>query len=100
MLYATSVRRCGRLIVLDGINFDPRRFDGIRIMACPSTGSELQQFICAIQWMRSGISKFLTIIGAFAIGMERVYAVARKRIRRAVAKVFLESVGWSNTQHT
>lgn len=97
-LYATRVRWCGRLIGPEGITFDPRRIDGIRNMSSPRTGSELQQFVCAMQWMRSGIPSFSSVIGPLQSFMEKVYGTVKKRTRRAVTKVSLVSLGWGTEQ--
>lgn len=95
-LYATSVRWYGRIIEPDRISFGPQRFDGTRNMTSPRTGSEHQQFICSMQWMQSDVPKISTVTGPLATFMKQVYAIVRKRTRRAVAKVSLEFVGWSS----
>jgi hypothetical protein len=53
------VRWCGRLISAAGSKFDPRRIEGILKMSPPSTGADLQQFLCALNWMRTAIPAFL-----------------------------------------
>lgn len=98
VLFATSVRWCGRVISADGVRFDPRRIDGIRNMTLPSTGADLQQFVFAMQWMRNAIPEFITIIRPLSDLMESVYDFAGKRTKRAVARILLDKVGWSQTE--
>lgn len=95
-LFVTEVRWRSRLIRPHGISFDPRLLDSIRHMPCPHTGADLQQFLCAMHWMRPGIPKFSTIVGPLASLHKHIYVIARKRRRRAAAKVFPKPVGWED----
>lgn len=67
-------------------------------MKSPTTGTHLQQFICAVQWVRMGIPKFTNIIECLHLFMERIYQVAGKRTRRAVATVQLATLGWGKQE--
>lgn len=62
VLFARSARWCGHILSSEGIRFDPRRINGIRQIECPATGVHLQQFVCAMQWMRQAIPDFFNII--------------------------------------
>eukprot|EP00644_Phytophthora_capsici_P017003 jgi/Phyca11/129344/e_gw1.83.90.1 len=54
-LYQQSVKWCGRIINSDGVAHDPERIDVLRSMPYPTTAGQLQQFICAANWMRESI---------------------------------------------
>ncbi|POM73380.1 Hypothetical protein PHPALM_9779, partial [Phytophthora palmivora] len=54
-LFLTEVRWCGRIINKDGIGHDPTRIQALRDMPPPTTAAELQQFLCASNWMRTGL---------------------------------------------
>lgn len=97
-LFATRVHWCGRLITSDGIRFDPRRIDGIQNMAAPSTGADLQQIFCAMQWMRTGIPELAKTIHPLLSFLEKLYVLARKRTRLAVAKVHLNTLAWGSEE--
>jgi len=97
--YSITIRWCGRLIDKDGIKFDPRRINGLLEMATPNTGSELQQFLCAFQWMKTAVPEFNRLIEPLHLFMEEVYARAGKRTKTRVARVALSEVGWTDT-HT
>jgi hypothetical protein len=57
-LYQTEVKWCGRLIDQHGVRHDPERIDTLRSLPYPTTAGELQQFVCAINWMRESIIGF------------------------------------------
>jgi RNase H-like domain found in reverse transcriptase len=91
-------RWCGRLITGSGVKFDPRRVQGLREMSPPQVGADLQKFICALNWMRTSLLAFTTMIAPLHCLMEKVYARAgNKRTKAAVAKISL--AGWTE-EHT
>ena len=57
-LFTKRAKWCGRVISSDGITLDPRRIDGLLSMQRPETAGDLQQFLCAINWMRVGIPNY------------------------------------------
>jgi RNase H-like domain found in reverse transcriptase/Integrase zinc binding domain len=62
------------------------------------TGQELQQFVCAANWMRSVIPQFTSLIQPLSYAIEDVYKVAGSRTRRAASKVQLSDVTWGPHQ--
>eukprot|EP00644_Phytophthora_capsici_P005004 jgi/Phyca11/96647/e_gw1.1.158.1 len=56
--FMTEALWCGRVVSADGVRHDPARIDALRQMPVPSTGQELQQFICALNWMRTSLPAF------------------------------------------
>lgn len=81
---------CGRLISQSGIRHDPRNLNGPLEMDCPVTGGQLQQFLCAMQWVRSAIPRFQALVQELHDFLERVYSHMCKRTKRAVARVSLD----------
>ena len=55
-------------------------------MQPPTNGAHLQQFLCALQWVRSGIPKFAELTNPLQFIVERTYEHAGKRTKRAVTK--------------
>ncbi len=100
ILYANTANWCGRIITPKGVRFDARRLDGIFNMEQPTSGGHLQQFVCALQWMRTGIPNFAKLTSELHYIVERVYACAGKRAKRAVSKVKLSAVGLSKKHDT
>lgn len=97
-LFRSTIRWCGRLLSPDGIRFDPARIDGIKNMTQPTNGAELQQFVCAMQWMRNGIPKFSTLIRPLSLLLEEVYKTVGKRTRLAAGKLPLSSSHWGQPE--
>ena len=50
-LFLTEVRWCGRFISRDGVRMDPTRPQALLQMDYPKKGDQLQQFVCAANWM-------------------------------------------------
>jgi Reverse transcriptase (RNA-dependent DNA polymerase)/RNase H-like domain found in reverse transcriptase len=99
-LFARTVRWCGRLITGSGVKFDPRRVQGLRHMSPPQVGADLQQFICALNWMRTSLPAFTTMIAPLHCLMEKVYVRAgNKRTKAPVAKISLGDAGGTE-EHT
>lgn len=68
--------------------------DGIRHMFPPTTGARLQQFACAVLWMRSAISKFTNVISRLSYFPEKFCKQADKETREGVSRVYLSSLSW------
>jgi Reverse transcriptase (RNA-dependent DNA polymerase) len=61
LLFARAARWCGRIISGDGVRSDPRRAQGFLDMSMPVSGADLQQFVCALNWMRTATPVLHTI---------------------------------------
>jgi RNase H-like domain found in reverse transcriptase len=65
-------------------------------MSPPTTGDQLMQFVCALGWLRTSLPDFTTLLAPLADLMKKVYYVAGGlRTKRAVSKISLVEVGWS-----
>jgi hypothetical protein len=53
MLFASTVRYCGRLITKDGVRFDPNNMEALQTMQEPQNGADLVQYVAPVYWMRS-----------------------------------------------
>jgi hypothetical protein len=53
-----SITWCGRLIDKHGVTYDRSMINGLIELRSPRNGQELQQFVCACNWMRSSIPSF------------------------------------------
>lgn len=91
--FATSIRRCGRLISAEGISFDLKRICRIQQITCPEIGVELQQAVCAMQWMRAAIQQFFLIICPLADLPKTCYAHVGKHTCFVPGLVSLSPVG-------
>lgn len=95
ILFAQSVRWCGRVISPAGIRHVPARLETLLEMDRPTSGGQLQQFLCAMQCLRSAIPQFQSLVRPLHELLESVYLNTRKRTKRAVARVSLDALGWT-----
>jgi hypothetical protein len=48
VLFAPTVRFCGRLITKDGVRFDPKNMEALQTMQEPQSGADLVQYVAAV----------------------------------------------------
>lgn len=80
-----------------GIQFDPRRIDGIKNISSPTDDAQLQHIVCAMQWMRSGIPNFSSVTGPLNVLPQRVYKLSGKGTRLAAGRVLPPTAPWDET---
>jgi len=98
-LFLTTVNWCGRLISAEGVRMDPSRLESLLRISSPKTAADLQQFVCAANWMRCCIPEFNKVTAVLSEVLEEAYLHAGKRTKRAIAKLSLrEHTSW-NTAH-
>eukprot|EP00644_Phytophthora_capsici_P011722 jgi/Phyca11/123237/e_gw1.50.482.1 len=85
-LYQTEVKWCGRVINHQGVRHDPARIDTLRSLPYPTTAGELQQFVCAINWMRESLVDFARKVAPLQRRLDEALA-STKRTRRAAAGI-------------
>jgi Reverse transcriptase (RNA-dependent DNA polymerase) len=61
-VFLTQVKWCGRIIDADGIRHDPERIEALCNIPEPATAAELQQFICASNWMRESLPDYARLV--------------------------------------
>jgi len=78
---------------------DPSRLESLLRISSPKTAADLQQFVCAANWMRCCIPEFNKVTAVLSEVLEEAYLHAGKRTKRAIAKLSLrEHTSW-NTAH-
>ncbi len=92
--FKRSVKWCGRIIDAQGVAHDPERIRALTEMPDPETAQDLQQFLCAANWMRASIPAYNVIVSPLMELLERAYAAAGGRTRQKVARVELSDIGW------
>jgi len=85
---------CGRMVSEHGVRHDPARIDALMSLPPPTTGQELQQFICAMNWMRMSIPAFNKLTAPLVELMERIYELAGGRKKNQARKVLLADAPW------
>ncbi|GMF41276.1 unnamed protein product [Phytophthora fragariaefolia] len=61
--FVKEVKWCGKVISADGVTHTSERVQGLVDLASPTTAAELQQFVCAINWMRGTGKVSLASVG-------------------------------------
>jgi len=61
--FTRKVKWCGRIISGGGISHYPELVAGLVEMPMPKTAADLQQLLCAINWMRSSIPSYASLAG-------------------------------------
>jgi len=56
-----SIKWCGHIIDHQGIKQDPERIKTLSQIPMPTTAQQLQQFVCASNWMRTSLPNFTEI---------------------------------------
>ncbi len=91
--YQTEARWCGRIISAAAVKHYPERIRALQSLPCPKMGKDLQQFVCAMKWMRLSIPGYNVQVRPLLELMEQVCKAARGRTKGKVAKVKLDDVG-------
>jgi len=93
--FQDSIKWCGRIIDQEGIKQDPERIQALSNITTPVTAQQLQQFICASNWMRTSLPKFTEVTAPLREILELAYKKVGKRTSSSVKRVELKSLGWS-----
>ena len=93
-LYQKSVNWCGRIIAADGIKFDTKLTESLVQMPIPKTAADLQQYLCAANWIRSAIPEFSKTFGPLQKILKKSIETAASSKKSKLAAIALQSVGW------
>ena len=87
----------GRIVSPEGIQFHPRHFKSLVSMKKPTMASELQQLLCATNWMRTSIPNYAVVVEPLHTLMESTYSkVGGKRTKRAIRNISI-TTDWGAT---
>lgn len=68
---------------------DPKQLQPLLDMPPPSNGAELQQFICAANWMRMAIPDFNQMVEPLTTLLEETLTIAGRRTKTGAPKISL-----------
>jgi len=86
--FSKKVQFCGRIISSDGVQFHPRHYESLVSMKKPTMAGELQQLLCATNWMRTSIPNYAVVVEPLHNLMEDAYSKASgKRTKRAIRNI-------------
>ena len=90
--FMREAKFCGRIISAEGVKYHPRQFDSLLNMKRPTMEADLQQFLCATNWMRNSIPEYATRIEPLHKLLETCYKKAGKRTKRALRNLSITSL--------
>ena len=88
-LYQKEVSWCGRVINEHGVRYSPEKIEALRSLPYPTTAGELQQFLCAVNWMRDSIVDYARMAQPLQARLDAALK-AKKRTKRVAAGIALE----------
>jgi RNase H-like domain found in reverse transcriptase len=89
VLFATTVRYCGRLITKNGVLFDPKNMEALQTMQGPQNGADLVQYVAAVNWMRSAIPNYSKRVASLQAALAKVFEGKSRRTKKDAAAVLL-----------
>lgn len=92
--FTKEAKWCGKLFSAVGVRHCPERVQGLVDMQAPMTAGDLQQFLCAVNWMRQGIPEYNRLTARLSAVLERAMAAAGSRKKAKLSKLLLADVGW------
>ena len=93
VFFAEEAKWCGKMISSQGVRHCPDRVSGLVNMSLPKTGAELQQFLCAINWMRGNIPEYSALTAPLYALLEQAMRVADSRKKTKLHTIALADVG-------
>ncbi|KAG3107310.1 hypothetical protein PI124_g14178 [Phytophthora idaei] len=85
-LYTENAKWCGRIITPDGASYDPAKIQTLIDIPELQTTAELQQFVCAVGWMRNSLIDFARVAAPLQDRLQAAL-VGTKGTKHAVARV-------------
>jgi hypothetical protein len=89
VLFASTVRYCGRFITKDGVRFYPKNMGALQTMQEPQNGADLVQYVAAVNWMRSAIPNYSKRVAPLQVALAKVFEGKSRRTKKAAAAVSL-----------
>ncbi|KAJ0392975.1 hypothetical protein P43SY_009109 [Pythium insidiosum] len=98
VFFAREVKWCGKVVSAEGVRHCPERIQGLVDMPLPGTAADLQQFLCAVNWMRQSLPRFNELTAGLYQLLEAAMTAAASRKKAQLARIRLNDVGWTK-QH-
>jgi hypothetical protein len=89
VLFATTVRYCGRLITKDDVRFDPKNMKALQTMQEPQYSADLVQHVAVVNWMRGAIPNCSKSVVPLQAAVAKLFEGKSRRTKKAAAAVSL-----------
>ncbi|KAG6622734.1 Retrotransposon protein, Ty3-gypsy subclass [Phytophthora cinnamomi] len=96
--YLQEARWCGKIVSKEGIRHCPSRIQGLVAMPDPINAGQLQQFTCAVNWMRQNIPQYTQMVSPLLAVIDAAAKIAGGRKPKQLSRVYIAAVGW-NQEH-
>ncbi|KAG6574672.1 DNA/RNA polymerase [Phytophthora cinnamomi] len=96
--FEVEVKWCGKMVSAAGVRHCPDRVQGLVEMQPPQTAGDLQQFLCAVNWMRQSIPEYNRLTAGLYAVLEEAMKAAELRKKVKLAKFPLHQIGWGDPQ--
>jgi hypothetical protein len=73
VLFASTVRYCGRLITKDGVRFDPKNMEELQTMYEPQNCADLVKYVAAVNWIQSAIPNYSKSVTPLQAALAKVF---------------------------
>jgi RNase H-like domain found in reverse transcriptase len=83
------VRCCGRLFTTDGVCFYPNNMKALQTKCESQSGADLEQYVAAVNWMRSAIPKYSKRVTLRKAALAKVFEGKSRRTTKDAAAVSL-----------
>ena len=93
----TEVHWCGRRIFGEGVTFDLRNLQSLTDVSHPTLPSELQQFLCAFNWILQCIAGYTKLIHPLQTLFESACSQTKRRTKRAIQRIKFCFLGWDTS---
>ncbi|KAF0702438.1 hypothetical protein AaE_015927 [Aphanomyces astaci] len=88
-LLCSEIKWCGRIIDGDGVRQDPTRIQALCDIPYPTDAGQLQQFICAVNWIRDSLIGFAQTIDPLQKRLTEAL-VGKKRKKRIATSITID----------
>jgi hypothetical protein len=89
VLFAAMVRYFKMLITKDGVRLNPNDMDALQTMCEPQNGTDLVEYVAAINWMRRAILNYSKRVDPLQAALVNMFEDKSRRTRKAAAAVSL-----------
>lgn len=95
--YEARILFVGRVFTADGVHFNPDFINTVANMPCPSSASDLQQFLATANWMRQAVGRYAELVAPLQAILTAALRVVPGASKAARARLCLRDHGWTST---
>ena len=92
--FLTKATWCGKVVSANGVEHSPSRIQGLCALVPPATAADLQQFLCATNWMRSSIPCYTELVAPLRQLLDEATKTIGSAKKTKLIKVQLAAIGW------